>query len=368
VESVKEPMLGQLDFGSQVTTFIAGLVNAEKSRHLSEQVGTALQQISKNEALTGRPPWGYRTAGEKYHKRLVPAAQGRKYVPEIFARCIAGDSLETIARWLDSEGVRPPGGGRWWPRRIGQLLRTPTYMGYRVDAAGRTVHCCEALVDALTFCRAGEALDTRPKRGPMLEHRAMLTGVIFCRRCEDSPMYRIRSGSKGRYAYYRCTGRGADRKSCGNMVRCDLADAAVCQIAATTFRWRKVTVTRHIPGSNHEAELAGVAFELRQLGADFAAERISDEDYAQRFAALVAERKRLKALPSTPDTWAAIELDETYADRWASLEPAERSPWLLAHGFRVEASRDGVSLSQPGQPKQVATTVTLATAGKAAAA
>lgn len=63
VESVREPMLGALDFGGQVLTFIQGLVNHEKSRHISEQTGLARTRIRSNMALDGRPPWGYAAAG-----------------------------------------------------------------------------------------------------------------------------------------------------------------------------------------------------------------------------------------------------------------------------------------------------------------
>jgi len=36
---------------------------------------------------------------------LVPTLLGRKYVPEIFQRCIDGQSLKDIGTWLMDEGV-----------------------------------------------------------------------------------------------------------------------------------------------------------------------------------------------------------------------------------------------------------------------
>lgn len=81
VESVQEPTLGHLDFGGQVLTFITGLVNHEKSAHISAQVGLAHGRIRENMALQGRPPWGYTTGGTKYHRMLLPTPEGMKYVP-----------------------------------------------------------------------------------------------------------------------------------------------------------------------------------------------------------------------------------------------------------------------------------------------
>ena len=180
-------------------------------------------------------------------------------------------------------------------------------------------------------------------------------------------MYRVWCGAgRHRTAYYRCHGTGAGRKGCGApMVRCELADAAMCRIAETTFRYHRITVTRFVPGTGHEAELAEIAADIAQLAADYGAGRISAEKFAGRSAELVAESERLKAAPASPDRTEEAELADTSADRWAALEPSGRGPWLLANGFRAEASRDRLRLSQPG-PRQVTATVTF-TGEKAAA-
>ena len=85
-------------------------------------------------------------------------------------------------------------GRPWWPRTVGTLIRNPTYIGRRcaqdpkTRAYGRTLLRCEPLVDAAVFRDAGRALDGRPKRGHIdPANRAMLAGVLFCPRCENSP-------------------------------------------------------------------------------------------------------------------------------------------------------------------------------------
>ncbi len=317
--------------------------------------------------LTGRPPFGYEVVpAEGGHKTIAPTVEGREYVPQIFARVIAGDSLATVAEWLNSEGVRPLGGDSWWPKSLGQMIRNPTYMGHRADAAGRTILRCEAIVDAATFRRAGEALDSRPKRGPLVtENRAMLAGAIFCPLCaaehraagrEPSPMYRINTGrGAGAAFYYRCAGRGAQRKGCGNMVRLELVNAAVDQIAARTFAWLPVVVTRVVPGHDHSAELEAVRFEMKQLVlAD-----LPDAEMDAGLARLRAERDRLAALPSVPDQVVEEETGQTYAQLWAGLEVSERGPWLRRQGFRITAGRGKVTLTQPGHPQQPAVSASL---------
>jgi len=50
VESALEPTLGDLDFGAQVTTFLTGLKNHEKVRHIADQVKLAHDRIQANDA------------------------------------------------------------------------------------------------------------------------------------------------------------------------------------------------------------------------------------------------------------------------------------------------------------------------------
>ena len=278
VESVQEPTLGQADFGSQITTFIAGLVNADKSLHLSEQVRASFDTIRANEALHGRPPFGYATAGTtKYAKTLVPTGDGRTYMPEVFSRVIAGEPLRAIAAWLDGKGVKPPQGGQWWARSLSQLIRNPAYKGQRcaqdqkTKRYGTILSRHEALVDAATWRRANDALASRQPgraggKGHVSADPAMLSGgVLYCLHC-GSTMYRIMCGGKRSYriGYYRCFGTGPQRKGCGNSVRCDRADAAMQKIANSTFH-APVMVTRIKPGHSYEAELEEIRDELVNL-------------------------------------------------------------------------------------------------------
>ena len=123
----------------------------------------------------------------------------------------------------------------------------------------------------------------------------MLSGVLSCPFCEDSPMYRLGSG------YYRCTGRGANRRGCGNMVRAGAVDAAVDQIITEYFA-TPVMAHAIIPGNEAEiaARLEEIRFEIRQLGsAD-----LDDGEYDRRLAGLRAERDRMKNAPrSCPTGW-----------------------------------------------------------------
>jgi hypothetical protein len=238
----------------------------------------------------------------------------------------------------------------WWPAMLMRLVRHPAYSGRyyvkRLDAAtGKLVtyaHKCDAVVTKSIQRQAIEAMSTREKRGPRgnPETRAMLKGVMSCPACADSPMYRITSRvAGGRQAYYRCFGRGAQRQGCGNLVRADLADAAVSTIMAVKYN-RPIVRYELVKGHDWADEIQAVKDEIASLGSL----GLGDDEEDARRAELRAERDRLNALPADDDQWREVETDETYADVYAALECYERGAWLRSHGFKVTADKTMVAV------------------------
>jgi DNA invertase Pin-like site-specific DNA recombinase len=335
---------------------------------------TALREVGK---LVGRFPFGYTSAGDKYDRYLVPTDAGRKYVPLIFKHCIDGWSLSKIARWLDAEGVKLSSDGKWWGKTVAAIIRNPTYMGHHcqrdavppdeveesdgkavryrygstwVDAPryqyGKTIHRCEPLVDAAVWKHANEALSSHPKRGHIdPQARAMLTEALFCPVCADSPMYRKKDiGSISRaLLYYRCYGRGSQRKGCGNTVRMELVDAAVNEIMASTF---DMPVMRHEIVYGNEAEIQAetgrIKFELRQLPA----RDLDWEEEDRERARLRAEQTQGANTTVIEDRVELVEIDNTYLELWERQSIQNRGSWLIEHGFRVTASKERVTVSQ----------------------
>jgi len=352
IESVQE---GPLDERNLITIINAHM-NHEKSAHLSQQVQISHNRIRENKAFRGRDPFGYEITGPKYNKRLVVIESLRPIVVEIFDRVIKGESLADVCTWLDSLGVKhskttgevTP----WWPAMLMRLIRHPAYSGqYYVKRTegGKLVtytHSCEAIVSRKIQRQAIEAMATREKRGPRgnPETRAMLKGVITCPFCDGSPMYRITGRLAGRrQEYYRCFGRGAQRKGCGNLVIMADVDQAVNKIIAQTFA---VPVTERILIKGHDwsDEIDAVKDAISQLGM----EDLEDDEYDRRLAELRAERDRLKNLPAEDDDIRVVELDELWSDVWEATERHERGAWLARHGFRVTASKQLVRVRLEG--------------------
>jgi DNA invertase Pin-like site-specific DNA recombinase len=300
---------------------------------IRERNGRAQRALIARGKLVGKAPWGYEKTGEKYDKTLVPTELGRKYIPLIFEHCAGGWSLAQIAAWLDSEGAPTARGGSWSPLTLSGMMRCTTYIGYRRDGAGKIILKCEPVIDVGLFNRAHDALATRPKRGPVIrEKRSMCSAILFCAHCFESPMYRIYGSRNRDIFYYRCTGRGTQRKGCGSHIHLEAVDKLVCEAMERLVK--PITKLVFIPGNDHSTELKDVEFLLQHLGS----QQLSDEEEDAERARLRAERDRIRALPIEPGRTERVDTGETYADRWASFTTdVERNDWLRSIGVRVWA-------------------------------
>jgi site-specific DNA recombinase len=339
VESVQEPTLGQLDFGGQVTTFIAGLVNHEKSKHISDNTKLGQERISANNGTANRVPWGYLIDGPKYAKKLIPTEYLLKYGPQIFDRCIGGQSCAAIAAWLDTEGVPTKNGKPWNEGSIKHLIQNATYAGRRIRRAkngekhGTTFQTCPeaAIIDMDTWTRANKAMANREKRGPDSPRSDMAKPLLAKLRCLHcgSPMYRNRPPRATAYRY-RCFGQGAQRKGCGNRV--DLAAAETIVAGLLLNSNEPYRVKSWVKGTSWDSEIADTVQSIHEL------DPIAD-DYDDQHAALVAqlrEYKRLNEEEATPGHWAYTETKATIGDFFDRLDADGRRAYLKTRDIRVE--------------------------------
>ena len=214
VESVAEPTLGQVDIGSRALTYVTGLMNTEKSKTITRETKRAYDRIDANHGVRNRVPWGYTIDGPEYARHPVPTGLCREYWPQVLRRCIAGESCYTIAAWLDSQGVPTEKGGRWNQGTILHLIHNPTYCGRRLGwGEDAPLLKDEQVVPVDMWVAANEAIESRPRRGPIANTNKPMLAKLRCLRCA-SPMYRKMIGGRlsRRYAY-RCEGQGRSGKA-----------------------------------------------------------------------------------------------------------------------------------------------------------
>ena len=307
VESLQEPQLGQSDFGSQVTTYITSLVNRDKSAHISEQVRLAQDQIRANGATANRIPWGYYTEGTRYNRKLVATDLAREIIPQIFQQCIDGKSRVWIARWLDTLGIPSEKGGKWNEGSIGHLLHNRTYAGRRTRRGDAEIYQrCDTVISMDLFNRAQAALNRRPKRGPVSKNPANRPKLakLRCLRC-GGPMYR-HPVPDGR-VFYRCTGSGAQRKGCGNLVPYAQTETIIVDRIFMTDT-RPHPEKKWVAGKNWDNEIAEVTQDIHEL----VQKPLAVEGFMERMGELHA---RLAEYTRLNDTRSKGEWEVTYTRR-----------------------------------------------------
>jgi DNA invertase Pin-like site-specific DNA recombinase len=325
----------------------------QESKIKSKRVLKAQRKRREAGSALGRAAWGYAIIcdvckkppskpGCKDHKKVfVPTANGRKYVPLIFARVTNGDSARDIAAWLTAEGVPTTRGNAWNEGFIcTRLIKNPVYYGQRRNAGQLET---EALVTYDQWLEANAALSSRgkPGRGTVVREKVLLSptcGKCYGKPregCKDgvSPMYRVFTG-KNRESYYRCTGHGPQRKGCGFMrlVRELDEDVTALILANNLPHIERV----FIPGNDRSGEIG----KLRQQAID----AYASGDKA-RFKVLDAKADELAELPSVAPHWEDREGVQTEGKYFEALSMSERREYLrsfrvIAGGeFRVEVTR-----------------------------
>jgi DNA invertase Pin-like site-specific DNA recombinase len=326
LESTKEPLLGTEDLSGEATTALNAVIAHQESVKKSDRQKISVSALKTRGSVYNNVPWGFDIVGDKYAKRIVPTEACRAIVPEIFARCINGDSLRTIAAWLDSEGIPTPrGNAHWNESTVRWTIRQRAYAGRLQTREGETIARCEAVISADIFDRANQALKTRPKRGAVNANRPMLA-KLRCARC-GSPMYRLFAGKPGKKRhYYRCSGSGPQRKGCGNMVRLEPAETVVAvRIFMTSTEPHQI---RHwVEGTNWNADIADVKQDMREA---IDAERFSE------LASLQAKLEDYRGRDTVPGHYELTDTGMTVGDYFDSLDNEGKREYLKTRDIRIE--------------------------------
>lgn len=339
VEFTTQPALNDLStMSGRIALTVNAELAAEESKTKKDRKRISDATIDANGGFRWRVPFGYEIYGEKKHKKIRPTAEGKKLIPEIFQRCIDGESFNDIAVWLTSVTDR-----KWWARSVSLVIRNPAYIGHGVDSKKNIIYTCPPVIDAAMFAKAEKSIASREQRGPTKSvlDPALLKGVILCPNCGgDASMNRIgggtrrKDGTKPNYLYYYCAGKRPHRKSCGNMVKLEIADKLFNKIMS--WMDEDIYEFKLVPGNNHEAEIEELQFQLDHLSS----RKLSRDEIRAEQERLWAEQDRLAALPKTDDTYEKVSTGITFAKNWENLDEPGRRAWLVKSGIKVFASKN----------------------------
>jgi site-specific DNA recombinase len=327
----------------------------------------------------GQVPYGYLQVpdpdGKGWH--LVPDEDGEDTagrVREISDRIIAGESVNSVCRWLNAERIptsmdvqriranKEPEGYYWRPGNLLQILRSHSLLGQastlvevkREDgkpvrrtkpirgADGLPVQRAEPILTRERWEELQRAIDVRSDhrgRGAVRTDRRLLLRVAFCL-C-GAPLYNKINGHGT--LYYTCSTRNTTGRVCDisrASIRGEDAEREVTHAFLATVGDIEIVRREWVPGSDHAEQIAELDRALDELQADRQAGIYSTPSMAVRFRTqfkkLGERREHLASLPSTPGHYRDVPTGETYRERWARLSSnAERNAELRAAGMQA---------------------------------
>lgn len=177
------------------------------------------RQLSKHRELadTGGFTGGQRRFGYEPTNPPTVRESEAAIIRDMAGRLLLGESLASLARWLNDAGIATARGSEaWGPSQVRSLLLNPRLIGVRLFNGERLASAFPRIMDDALFLAVGDYLgnpmrrttDSRAGKG-----KHLLTGIAVCDLC-SAPVAGL-ARKDGRFLY-RCTGcggferRGAD--------------------------------------------------------------------------------------------------------------------------------------------------------------
>lgn len=306
----------QVDVTTSTGRFTRGML-AELNAFEAERIGEVWKEVHARRVASGRPPngkpkWGYvYDLEEKLH---VPDPETGPVLVDLYRRYVAGESVYSLVRWLNSHGWKTLSGGTWSDRTLRRVLDTGFASGhFMVDGQRhRGVH--EALIDEKLW---QAYLDARHRRAaqPARRERSpyLLSGLVRCARCEGSMV--AGQFGQGRKPKYRCkAAKEQGPAACtGGYVMAPFLEAAVLEWLEQ--RAGQVDVARHDQAALTARRTAAKSDERR-----LAREVARVEEGLMR----LAMQDATQPLPPAVYQRARAELEEQLQQLGAALEEAQR--------------------------------------------
>jgi site-specific DNA recombinase len=223
-----------------------------------------------------------------------------KIIREVADRLLAGESVGSLVKDLNTRGIPSATGRRWTRRALLVLMRSPRLWGFREhlgEIAGRG--SWPAILDEAAGRALRELLDRPNGQWYGNRRKHLLSGILRCGRCGA----RLRVGrANGGQRRYQCPPKGDG--GCGGIaIQADPTDEAVetmvLSVLSSPEMARALAARRGKAKAGNEAEilveLAEVEREREQNSVDKAAGAISRETFLSLQRALDRRSEELSA-------------------------------------------------------------------------
>jgi len=172
---------------------IACAVAKHESDQKSERVRDKAAQLAASGAIgNGGPrPFGYTRIyqGEGERRKILRDdinPEEADIIRQCARRALDGDTMRTIVRWLNTEGIPTSTGGQWTQRALTFVLRSGRIAGlreHRRQIIGKAVW--PAIISEETHQQLRALLDSNQRSPGSRVRIHWLSGYVFCSRCAD---------------------------------------------------------------------------------------------------------------------------------------------------------------------------------------
>lgn len=251
-------------------------------------------------AVDGKPHGGRRRFGwvDSDMEETIP--EEVEAIKHVVRGLLGGSSLQSLARWLNAEGFKPPQKGKQWTGpNLGQMLKGPHLAGRRVyhgkDVGEAT---WAALITYEDHLRVKALLeDPTRKTSDTSRLKYLLPSIGTCATC--GAVVRTKGG-RGRHPTYGCaTGRHVQRRI--SLVEAIVEDFTVARLTDLDERG---LLPDHAAAQEvirlRDYITAREAFKVKQRDL-YSDEKLSEEDYQAVVAKVAADIKKARGKLATAE-------------------------------------------------------------------
>lgn len=245
-----------------------------ESEHKSERQRRANTQLAASGKLHpgGKRCYGYARDGAIIEEEAAVIRAAAKQV-------LAGDSIRSVLRGFNEQGIRTSTGRPWSPNSLKRVLTNPRLVGKRVHKGTVVADGdWEPILDETQHQRLTSVLTSPSRRTNMRSSRArryLLTGgIIRCGLCGNALQGQPSNSGKPGYVCH----PNPQTNACGRIriaaagIEAETADRVLGRLASPTIRRRLAAQVQTNPDSGEllTDQLGDLEARLKQLGEDYA--------------------------------------------------------------------------------------------------
>ncbi|MDW3212429.1 MAG: recombinase family protein [Ilumatobacteraceae bacterium] len=188
---------------------IMGAIAANESATKSRRIQRKMVEV----AAEGRPHGGSRRPFGFDEDRVTHRPDEADVVRTLVARFLAGESLRSLAVWLDDQGITTVYGKPWRTTTIRDMIANPRMAGLRAHngtVVGTAVW--EPIITEVEHAKVLAMIEQKRTSGRRAPRSYLLTGMLRCGKCGHT-LFSSRRANSRRYV---CLA-GPDHRGCGRL-------------------------------------------------------------------------------------------------------------------------------------------------------